>query len=320
MQFNILADGLAARDREKQGGFKDCPIDALRWPEYRRDRVLEEILRHGNFPDVVALEEVDHFYDDLSPAMEELGYRGVYKKKPDSPCKEQSGDPNLEDGCALFWRRETFEEVVDEAASVWYVNYDEVDDAGAPTGGKANQVGIIAHLRVRGAKGGGALFGVTHLKAAKKARGERERAAQIQQFLDFATTVQQRVAGSAANAAVPVILGMDMNASPPGQHMPYPAEAVPVAMAHPLGLRSAYAVANGGAEPAWSTWKKRAAGEVKHTIDYILASPAVGVRKVLRVPDDDLVIASGLLPSFSYPSDHMALAAELELPAAAAAP
>ena len=126
MQFNILADGLAARDREKQGGFKDCPIDALRWPEYRRDRVLEEILRHGNFPDVVALEEVDHFYDDLSPAMEELGYRGVYVKKPDSPCKQQSGDPNLEDGCALFWRRETFEEVVDEAASVWYVNFDEV--------------------------------------------------------------------------------------------------------------------------------------------------------------------------------------------------
>ena len=81
----------------------------------------------------------------------------------------------------------------------------------------------------------------------------------------------------------------------------------------PLGLRSAYAVACGGQEPAWSTWKKRGESEAKHTIDYILASPDVEVRRVLLAPDE-ATVEVGRLPCFKYPSDHIAIAAEFNVP------
>jgi nocturnin len=318
MQFNTLADGLAARDKERRGGFTECPLEALEWKEYRCDRVMEEILRHGSYPDVVALEEVDHYYDDLLPAMAALGYRGLYKTKPDSKCKQQSGDDSLEDGCALFWRKDKFEETgsaEEGAVAVWYVSYEKADADGKLLGEKANQVAILAELRPKGCAGT-VIVGCTHLMAKKKAEGERGRKHQIKQLLDL-TMEKQREA--AANNVVgltslpPVLLGMDMNAAPQEQSHKYDAEALPAALAHPLGLRSAYAVACGGQEPAWSTWKKRGESEAKHTIDYILASPDVEVRRVLLAPDEATVEA-GRLPCFKYPSDHIAIAAEFNVP------
>ncbi len=75
---------------------------------------------------------------------------------------------------------------------------------------------------------------------------------------------------------------------------------------HPLGLASAYAALD-GAEPAWTSWKVRAAGEVKRTIDYVWFERST-LRPVatLGIPDDGAVGAARL-PSWQYPSDHLAL-------------
>ena len=55
---------------------------------------------------------------------------------------------------------------------------------------------------------------------------------------------------------------MDMNAAPCNSAAaPYPCLAYPAAAAHPLGLRSAYHEAL-GAEPSWTTWKRRGEAEV----------------------------------------------------------
>lgn len=78
-------------------------------------------------------------------------------------------------------------------------------------------------------------------------------------------------------------------------------------------------------EEIWTTWKarKKDGGEkvVKHCIDYILYAPtnhetntrvgvrALGVLDLLRTEE----VGPDFLPSSSYPSDHIAIAADLEV-------
>eukprot|EP00929_Paragymnodinium_shiwhaense_P069548 TRINITY_DN35072_c0_g1_i1.p1 TRINITY_DN35072_c0_g1~~TRINITY_DN35072_c0_g1_i1.p1 ORF type:complete len:163 (+),score=20.80 TRINITY_DN35072_c0_g1_i1:72-560(+) len=73
-QFNILADGLSGKSK-RLGGFTECDPGALQW-EYRKHRILEELFRHGRPPDIIALQEVDHFHDWFQPFLAELGYDG----------------------------------------------------------------------------------------------------------------------------------------------------------------------------------------------------------------------------------------------------
>ena len=311
VQFNILADGLSGRDvLTNKGGFTECPVEALDF-SYRIDRIIEELVRHGTLPDVVAMEEVDHF-EEILAELKLLGYDGVYQAKPDSPCKRQSGDPNLEDGCALFWLADRFN-VPD--GCFWTFTYDEVDqNTGEKTGEKSNQIAILVELKPSSERLPALLVGCTHLKATKKSAGERKRVVQVQQLLDFVVDKRMKRSGGTS----PVVLCMDMNAVPIEQGHEYPSEALPTALNHTgISLRSAYATALGGKEPAWSTWKVRKKSgdtiESKHTIDYILHSPELRVKKVLLAPDDE-VIGEGRLPDWSYPSDHIALAAEFTLP------
>ena len=90
----------------------------------------------------------------------------------------------------------------------------------------------------------------------------------------------------------------------------YAAQAYPATTS---ALRSAYKTAL-GAEPAWTTWKRRGTSEARHCIDYVLCSPEVGVSQVLLPPDDDAVVEERL-PGWNYPSDHIALLADLRVPA-----
>ncbi|KAF6737374.1 Nocturnin [Oryzias melastigma] len=79
MQWNILAQALG----EGKDGFIRCPLDALNWNE-RKYLILEEILTHR--PDVLCLQEVDHYYDTFQPILARLGYQGSFLPKPWSPC------------------------------------------------------------------------------------------------------------------------------------------------------------------------------------------------------------------------------------------
>ena len=294
MQFNILADGLSGMDKEK-GGFTASPPESLDWT-YRRDRIVEETQRHqsnGRPPDVIAMEEVDHYHDFFEKTMSELGYDSKFVSKPSSPCK-QSMDPKLEDGCALFWRRSRLTMLEHET-----INYDKLNSDGMPTGQKSNQVALLATLRAGGAAP--VVFAVTHLAASKTPEGERTRAQQITQLLDRLLSKR-----------LPCVIATDLNATPrPGA---YPCEAYPAALAHPLNARSAYAAAAAdGEEPGYTTWKRRGAAEARHTIDYIFAADPVGVARVL-LPPADADVAPERLPGWRYPSDHVALCAELRLP------
>ena len=94
MQFNLLAEGLssgpdatppfAAARRSEYGGFDSVarPELALAW-ETRKLRLLEEILRYA--PDVLTVQECDHFEDLLLPALRLAGYDGVFAAKRSAP-------------------------------------------------------------------------------------------------------------------------------------------------------------------------------------------------------------------------------------------
>ena len=63
--------------------------------------IVAEVRRQAPLPDVIAMEEVDHFEQVLA-CLKPLGYTGVFAPKAKSPCA-RSLDPSLEDGCAMFW-------------------------------------------------------------------------------------------------------------------------------------------------------------------------------------------------------------------------
>eukprot|EP00912_Choanoflagellata_sp_UC4_P002269 UC4_evm4s1434 len=97
--MNVLADGLAGL-ADGFSGFTHLPLEGLQWSN-RKYRIMDEILTRN--PDVVCLQEVDHFHDWFEPQLSKIGYAGVYREDPFSPClKTGSG---LCDGVAVFYRR-----------------------------------------------------------------------------------------------------------------------------------------------------------------------------------------------------------------------
>jgi mRNA deadenylase 3'-5' endonuclease subunit Ccr4 len=115
LQFNVLARGLSSPP--VNGGFVLSPVDSLHFKNYRRYRLLEEILRFS--PDVVTLEELDHYDDFFQPLMSKFGYSSIYQPKLGAPgvniwdnrmTEEEKGDqePYYSDGSGIFWKRDQF--------------------------------------------------------------------------------------------------------------------------------------------------------------------------------------------------------------------
>jgi hypothetical protein len=115
LQFNVLARGLSSPP--KNGGFVLSPPACLEFDAYRKYRLLEEILRFS--PDVVTLEELDHYQDFFQPLRAKFGYDSVYQPKLDAPglgiwekkmkeADKQHQKPFTSDGSGIFWKRNKF--------------------------------------------------------------------------------------------------------------------------------------------------------------------------------------------------------------------
>lgn len=98
LQFNILADGLSGL-RDDFGAFSRVKFEDIEWSN-RKNRLLAEITQYD--PDVITLQEVDHYYDFFLPQLSMLGYDGFYAPKPASACLEVSSNA---DGCCIFVKR-----------------------------------------------------------------------------------------------------------------------------------------------------------------------------------------------------------------------
>lgn len=94
-QFNVLADGLSGL-RSDLGGFSRVGRDILMW-ENRKWKILDELLHFK--PDVITLQECDHYDDFFLPELAKHGYDGTFAPKPTSACLQVS---DRSDGCAIF--------------------------------------------------------------------------------------------------------------------------------------------------------------------------------------------------------------------------
>ncbi|XP_036337943.1 nocturnin-like isoform X3 [Rhagoletis pomonella] len=326
LQWNILSQTLG----QNNDGFVRCPEEALTW-ENRKFLIVQEILQ--NNPDIICLQEVDHF-KFLQTILGTQNYEGIFFPKPDSPCLyiEENNGP---DGCAIFYKRDKFElkNFDTRILEVWRV--------------QSNQVAIVVNLAVK-ATGKEFCVCTTHLKARhgsllSKLRNEQGR--DLLRFVkQFAT---QR----------PVLICGDFNAEPTE-----PVYAT-VLSGELLKLASAYAdvkaerdecnndsanevkadaelvseapemVEQDGEEveeevelicddsvmksiqrePPYTTWKIREDGEECHTIDYVFYTPEqFKIRNCLEFPRDDEV-GKNRTPSFQYPSDHFSLVCDFEI-------
>ncbi|XP_071769706.2 nocturnin isoform X1 [Centroberyx gerrardi] len=278
MQWNILAQALG----EGKDGFIRCPLDALNWQE-RKYLILEEILTYR--PDILCLQEVDHYYDTFQPIMASLGYHSTFLAKPWSPCLDVERN-NGPDGCALFYRRSRF--------SLLATAHLRLSAMMLPT----NQVAIVQTLRCR-TTGRQLCVAVTHLKA--RSGWERLRSAQGADLLQNLRSITSR-GGEAGQSTVPLIVCGDFNAEPSE-------DVYRRFSSSPLGLDSAYKLlsSDGQTEPAYTTWKIRPSGESCSTLDYIWYShDALSVETLLDLPTEEQ-IGPDRLPSYHYPSDHLSL-------------
>jgi mRNA deadenylase 3'-5' endonuclease subunit Ccr4 len=102
MQFNILADGPA------QEQFKHKWKKLERDLEWRRrfKRVLEEVIRVN--PDLLLMEEVNHYEDFWRNELQRIGYDGIFLPKYSTSYKSPNKRPppffhgKPSDGCLLF--------------------------------------------------------------------------------------------------------------------------------------------------------------------------------------------------------------------------
>ncbi|KAJ8919962.1 hypothetical protein NQ315_006491 [Exocentrus adspersus] len=282
LQWNILSQALG----QMNDNFAKCPDEALEWNS-RRYLIIEELVEYC--PDIICLQEVDHF-NFLSHVLDTQGYTGMFVPKPDSPCFYIHGN-NGPDGCAIFYRQDKFELVKAETRvlEIWRV--------------QSNQVALLMVLRVR-ETGQEICVTTTHLKARKGALLSTLRNEQGKDLLQFVGEHCGRM---------PLVLCGDFNAEP--------SEPIynTITCDSPLGLASAYASCDTNSkssaenEPPYTTWKIRDEGEICHTIDYIFYSKnSLEVDAVLELPTGE-EIGEHRVPSFSYPSDHFSLVCDFKI-------
>lgn len=141
LQFNVLADGLAGL-REDLGMFSRVGREHLCW-EYRKHRLLHEIQQYN--PDIITLQEVDHYYDFFLPELLKMGYVGYFAPKPTSACLEVSSNG---DGCALFVKSKKLRVVSCETKTLALSKAELTDTGELQEDEKSiraqNQVGLIA--------------------------------------------------------------------------------------------------------------------------------------------------------------------------------
>jgi len=144
LQFNVLADGLSGL-RPDLGGFNRVTGEVLRW-DRRKEQLIHEISQYA--PDIVTLQEVDHYYDFFLPEMTRRGYTGFFARKPTSACL----DYTCADGCAMFVKKSRLRVISCEAKTLALsiAGQDEngeliEDDASIQM---QNQVGLIALCEV----------------------------------------------------------------------------------------------------------------------------------------------------------------------------
>lgn len=330
LQFNALAEGLSSKPKAKtpfpvsnenqgsESGAKKDPgyggFTQVSSPEIcldfnlRRWRLLEVILGisyinkevdNSNFEglfDILALEEIDRFRGFFTPLLRIFGYKGIFMPKSKAPGVALG---YYSDGCALFWKTNTFELIWEERISYKL----------------GNQIMILAELKHK-RSGYHVVVAVTHLKAQKSETNEKIRRRQVEELLGH---IQTTIANYQISD-IPVLIMGDFNADPPSR-LNFPDSSIRRVLSNhlikdesqkePMRFMSAYEI-DPPKDDFFTTWKTRGTQTVIRIIDYIFHSEKVMCTATLGVPKQDELEASKL-PGLRYPSDHLMVAAKFVL-------
>lgn len=256
---------------------------ALKW-DYRKALIIQEILRSG--ASILCLEEVDHFEDFFKPTLAQHGFDGFFLPKVDSPClifPENNGP----DGCAMFYHSEEFK--LSRKKEVTLKNIE---------GGDSHQVALLAEFQMKPADRSqvcSVVVAMAHLKA--KTEGKELRTAQGKHLIEEASAFSA--------PGQPVVIAGDFNATTQEDVYKHFSDND----SHPcLKLESSYKTAcSSKEEPLFTSWKFRAKGEAKYTIDYIwYTRDTLRVEGVWEIPEES-ALGKDAMPCPVYPSDHAAL-------------
>lgn len=317
LQFNVLADGLSG-SCDALGNFSRVSGDVLDWNR-RKEKLLFEITQYN--PDVITLQEVDHYHDYLWPMLLQRGYKGFFAPKPTSKCLEMGGNA---DGCAMFVRSRRLR-VLSAETKTLALSKAELTDSGELNEDERNilaqnQVALIVVCDLLDDRGDllhnskseiapPIIICTTHLKSAKSPTGERYRERGIGQVL---TSMEKVYHSYVMNGRTPaVILTGDFNAITSKKD--YPPLTYQRVKRHPFRLQSVY---NDDVEYSpvrlscnefYTTWKARRRGAaedevvVKRCIDYIFYGPyqASTIRR------------KSLVSWYAYPNDASSVSLRL---------
>ena len=284
MQFNILAQGLSSGpeveppfpgdiERNNYGRFTIPNKEIILDFEKRKWRILEVILAHS--PDVLALEEIDRFYSFFEPNLAVFGYEGFFIPKPTSPCIESGW---YSDGCALFWKKETFELILNSIDAQRYTeNNSQIFIAAKLTHKKTRKTIKVA---------------VTHLKAKGGKDKDEIRMKQVQRLI-------QALKDDENSIESPLLIMGDFNTGPTSGCIKELMEK--------LDVTSAYNIYD-EQKLEYTTCKLR--GKIsKQIIDYIFHNDGLHCSNLLSVPKES-ELEEHKLPGLKFPSDHINIAAK----------
>merc|ERR1711964_305513 len=147
----LLSHSYSSPDEWKPNGRRTKPqLSVEHCPRFKR--VLSIILNQN--PDVITMQELDHFDDFMLPQLRSVGYEGIFQPKHKSVASNFNG--GRRDGVAIFWNTHKIE--LDQRIPVgWndtgslHVSLDEMKN-GNPQTNRGKQVAIAVRLQVKETK------------------------------------------------------------------------------------------------------------------------------------------------------------------------
>ena len=230
-------------------------------------------------PDVIGLQEVDHYDDFFRPSFSD--YDGIFMPKQNSPCLRVSGNSGP-DGVALFYKKERF------------ILKDQITEYLKEEGVASPNQGLIVVVLEDKVSSKTFICAVVHFKA--KIGFEFRRHAQAKSCLEIIDSVNEKYKGA------PIVWCGDFNGE---SHEPF----YELIKASRLNFESAY-LSILKEEPAFSLWIIQPLYEEKRLIDYIwFTSDSIATSSVLLPMEEDTVPETKF-PSSNHASDHILLCAD----------
>jgi CCR4-NOT transcription complex subunit 6 len=322
MTYNILAETYATEDQHPY-----TPTHFRKW-EYRREKILEEILTAD--ADIICLQEVEdlQFREFFVPRLRARGYEGQHKLKTRAKNVAHS---DAVDGCATFYRREKFQK---EAS--FEVEYQTLAIEIIPTGPgldrtiRRDNIALLLVLQMHSnggsTKGRGPratkriLVCNTHIHWAPAEADVK--LMQVQLLLREV----QKVCRQFEDPHMPLLITGDFNSEPSNavyqllkngrvgkEHADWNSDVnygvfSAEGCSHPFHLRDCF---DGICEPTFSNFN----GDFMAILDYIwYSSDSITCLGTAATPTkQEIALQKSPLPNSHYPSDHIFLLAEMEL-------